>query len=86
MARAGWAHFAATIAVCRAHPSERAPEGVTERTRTALSVRGQGLGHARWGTPEEVADVIVVLLSRATRFVNGAVLRVDGGQWPVVGY
>jgi NAD(P)-dependent dehydrogenase (short-subunit alcohol dehydrogenase family) len=45
----------------------------------------QGLGHARWGTPEEVADVIVLLLSRATRFVNGAVLRVDGGQWPAVG-
>jgi NAD(P)-dependent dehydrogenase (short-subunit alcohol dehydrogenase family) len=45
----------------------------------------QGLGHARWGTAEE-ADVIVLLLSRATRFVNGAVLRIDGGQWPAIGY
>jgi NAD(P)-dependent dehydrogenase (short-subunit alcohol dehydrogenase family) len=34
----------------------------------------------------EVADVIVLLLSRATRFVNGAVLRIDGGQWPAIGY
>jgi hypothetical protein len=27
-----------------------------------------------------------LLLSRATRFVNGAALRVDGGQWSAIGY
>jgi NAD(P)-dependent dehydrogenase (short-subunit alcohol dehydrogenase family) len=46
----------------------------------------RGLGHAQWATAEDIADVIVFLLSRAARFVNGTVLRVDGGQSPAVDY
>jgi NAD(P)-dependent dehydrogenase (short-subunit alcohol dehydrogenase family) len=42
--------------------------------------------HARWGRAEEIADVVVFLLSHAARFVNGTVLRADGGQAPGVDY
>jgi len=34
---------------------------------------------ARYGTPEEVAEVVVFLTSDRARFVNGAVIPVDGG-------
>jgi NAD(P)-dependent dehydrogenase (short-subunit alcohol dehydrogenase family) len=40
---------------------------------------GRAVAQARWATTEEIADVIVFLLSRAARFVNGTVMRVDGG-------
>jgi 2-deoxy-D-gluconate 3-dehydrogenase len=33
----------------------------------------------RWGTPEDVATVVVFLASKASDYVNGHVLVVDGG-------
>jgi len=34
----------------------------------------------RWGTPDEVADVIVFLASDSARFVTGETVSVDGGM------
>jgi meso-butanediol dehydrogenase/(S,S)-butanediol dehydrogenase/diacetyl reductase len=34
----------------------------------------------RYGTPEEVADVIAFLCSHDARFVSGSIYTVDGGM------
>jgi NAD(P)-dependent dehydrogenase (short-subunit alcohol dehydrogenase family) len=72
-----WRERARAVAGAEGLSLEQAERAILDR---------QGMGHARWGTAEEIADVIVFLLSRAARFVNGAVLRVDGGQSPAVDY
>lgn len=41
--------------------------------------RGQELPLRRGGTPEDVADAVLYLVSDAARFVTGQVLYVDGG-------
>jgi 2-deoxy-D-gluconate 3-dehydrogenase len=33
----------------------------------------------RWGTPEDVANVVAFLSSKAAEYINGHVLVVDGG-------
>jgi 3-oxoacyl-[acyl-carrier protein] reductase len=35
---------------------------------------------ARWGTPEEIADVALFLCSDAARFITGQAINVDGGE------
>ena len=35
--------------------------------------------HGRWGQPEDLAGVAVFLASRASDFVTGVALAVDGG-------
>jgi Enoyl-(Acyl carrier protein) reductase len=37
------------------------------------------LSLGRWGTPEEVANVVAYLLSADARYVTGAIVPVDGG-------
>jgi 3-oxoacyl-[acyl-carrier protein] reductase len=34
----------------------------------------------RWGTPEDVADVVLFLCSDAARFITGQAINVDGGE------
>jgi NAD(P)-dependent dehydrogenase (short-subunit alcohol dehydrogenase family) len=59
-------------------------EGVSPAEAMQLILDRQGMGHARWGEPEEIASVVVWLLSSASSFVNGISMRVDGGQLAVV--
>jgi NAD(P)-dependent dehydrogenase (short-subunit alcohol dehydrogenase family) len=72
-----WAQRAAAVAEA---------EGISQDDALRLILERQGMGHARWGDPEEIAQVIAFLLSRQAGFVNGMSLRVDGGQLPVVTY
>jgi NAD(P)-dependent dehydrogenase (short-subunit alcohol dehydrogenase family) len=42
--------------------------------------RDEAIPLDRYGLPEEVADAVAFLCSRASRFVSGQTLRVDGGK------
>jgi 3-oxoacyl-[acyl-carrier protein] reductase len=51
-----------------------------EQTESGWNDRAIGESQmARWGSPEDVADVIVALCSPAFRFVNGQSIPVNGG-------
>lgn len=53
-----------------------APFYADERQRAGITSR---IPAGRWGEPEEIADAVGFLVSPAARYVNGAVLPVDGG-------
>ena len=55
---------------------------LTEPEKFAAYERN-GFPEGRLGTPEEVADVVVFLVSDRARWVNGANVRVDGLEQPV---
>ncbi len=50
-----------------------------DRVRHDWSAK-QGMRETRWGTPEELANMIVFAASDAASYVNGAVLVADGAQ------
>ena len=54
-------------------------EGEAEKTRDQWS-QNQAMRNTRWGTPEELANLIVFALSDAATFVNGAVLVADNAM------
>jgi 3-oxoacyl-[acyl-carrier protein] reductase len=49
------------------------PEGIADFIRRELPL-------GRFGTPEEVANVVAFLCSQQASLVNGACVAVDGGQ------
>ena len=61
-------------------PGSIADSGMTStRSLEQRRVLGRTLPLGRVGTPEDVADVAVFLLSDASRYITGAVIPVDGG-------
>ncbi len=61
-----------------------AAEGLSFEAACQEILKRQDMGHSRWGDADEIADVVVFLLSAQARFVNGASFRVDGGQFLAV--
>lgn len=51
----------------------RAIAGVIEKVEAQTALR-------RWGTPEDIADVVVFLASDASRYVTAQTIEVDGGM------
>lgn len=66
-------------AVCPGQIATRMMGGILgqDDARRRLELR---IPAGRFGTPEEVADVVCWLLSPAAGYVNGAVVTVDGGE------
>lgn len=54
-------------------------DGEAEEHRTQWS-KNQAMRNTRWGTPEELANLIVFALSDVSAFMNGAVLVADGAM------
>lgn len=50
------------------------------RTVDPAKMNSNGRSLVRYGEPEEIADAVGFLVGLASRFVNGQVLRVDGGH------
>ena len=59
-------------------------EGLDFETAKLEILRRQDMAHSRWGTPGEVADIVVFMLSAQAGFLNGASFRIDGGQFLAV--
>lgn len=55
----------------------RQPEEVARDSEASIPLR-------RYGRPEEYADVIAFLASERASYINGAVVRVDGGLIPSI--
>jgi len=47
--------------------------------RDAVEDMEKSVALGRMGTPEEVADVVVFLMSEESRYMNGSVVEINGG-------
>ena len=61
----------------REHGTPARPDASSSSSTT--SCRDWGIPSRRWGTMEEVSDVVVFLASDRASYVNGARITVDGG-------
>ena len=52
-----------------------------ERFRDRAETTLMGIPLGRFGTPEDVAEVIVFLATAQAMFLTGEIIDVDGGQW-----
>ena len=52
--------------------------GVMLGTDAAIQTMEQANSLGRMGTPEEIADVVVFLMSTEAKYMNGSVVEVDG--------
>jgi 3-oxoacyl-[acyl-carrier protein] reductase len=59
-------------------------EGMSVEAAEQAILTRQDMGHSRWGTEAEIAEVVVFLLSRQARFMNGTAFRIDGGQFVAI--
>ena len=51
----------------------------TERHMAAYAEKGIPLG--RWGSPEDIANMVAFLASPAGDWITGAIFVIDGGEW-----
>lgn len=64
--------------------AEQAAEGAGVSKQQALAAAKARVPLGRFGTPEEIADVIVLLASRRGGYVTGAAWSTDGGSVPSI--
>lgn len=68
-----------TNVVCPGYIDTPTNTGIVEGgAAVARMENGNALG--RLGTPEEIANVVAFLFSEESRYMNGAVVEVDGGM------
>ncbi|MFA5989874.1 MAG: SDR family oxidoreductase [Sphingomonas sp.] len=53
-------------------------EGLT--TQDAILAYARELGIARYGEPEDIAELVAFLLSPRARWITGSTMRIDGGE------
>jgi NAD(P)-dependent dehydrogenase (short-subunit alcohol dehydrogenase family) len=68
----------------RAEEAARARE-ISFEDALAGILAGTGAGHARWVDPEEIGQLVTFLASDRAAAVNGANVRANAGQSPMVG-
>ena len=70
---------ASNIRVNSIHPGPIDTPMLNVRTREQNEQRVQQVPMKRMGTPEEIADLVLFLLSDESRYITGAEIAIDGG-------
>jgi 3-oxoacyl-[acyl-carrier protein] reductase len=53
--------------------TERIPDKIKERLLDLIPLK-------RWGSPQEVAELVLFLVSEKSNYITGQVIRIDGGM------